>query len=64
MGHVLVDDDSLDEGSVFERTSDFAVDLDELKVDIAALEIGNGEDRFNSDGGKFVVRDRDTMEYS
>lgn len=64
MGHVLVDDDTLDEGSVFERTSDLAVDLDELKIDIAALEVGNREDRFNSDGSEFVVRDRNTMEYS
>lgn len=41
MRHVLVDDDTLDEGSILERASDFAVDLDEFKVDVAALEVCN-----------------------
>lgn len=62
MRHVLVDDDTLDEGSILERASDFAVDLDEFKVNIAALEVCNREDCINGDGGKLVVSDRNTTD--
>ena len=48
VGHVLVDQNALDEFGVGERSSNFSFDLDEIKRNIAPLQVGNGEDCVNS----------------
>lgn len=60
MREILVDNNTLDERCVFEGTTDFAIDLDELEIDIFTGEVGDSEDGINSDIGKFVVSDRNT----
>lgn len=61
MGEVLVDDDTVYKAGVLKSTSDLAVDLDELKVDVTALQVGNGENRVDGNVGKLVVGDRDDL---
>jgi len=58
---VLVDNDTVDNVRVLEGTTDLAVDLDELKVDVAALEVGNGKDGIDGNVGKLVVGNRDNL---
>ena len=53
---VLVDDDALDEKGVLQRAAHLSIHLDELKVDVLALEVRHREDRVNGDVGKLVVR--------
>lgn len=55
MRHVFVDEDTLDERCVSKRPADFAVDLDEVKWDVLALEIGHGEDGVYGDLSKLLV---------
>ena len=43
MGKVLVDKDTVNELGVLDRAADLALHLDEVEVDIAALEIGDGQ---------------------
>jgi hypothetical protein len=57
---VLVDNNTLDEGCIVKRSSDFTINLDELKVDVFTVKVGNGENSVNGDIGKFVVSNRDT----
>lgn len=59
MGHVLVHHHTLDERGIFQRTTDFAVHFDELKVDVATAQIRDREDCVNSDGRKLLVGDGD-----
>jgi len=61
MRKILVNNNTLDEGCIFERTSDFTIDLDELEIDIFTGKVGDGEDGIDGDVGKFVVGDRDTV---
>lgn len=56
MREVLVYYDALDEQCVLERSSDLAIHLDQLEVDVLALEICNGENGIDGDVGKLVVR--------
>lgn len=41
VGEVLVDNDTLDQDGILEGTTDLAVDLDQLKVDVLALQVGD-----------------------
>ena len=50
--HVLVDDDSLNESGVLEGSSDLSINLDELEIDIATLEIGDREHGVDSNLGE------------
>lgn len=61
MGHVLVDEDTLDEFRVAEGAADFPIDLDEVKENILAFKIGNLKDRVNSDLSKLLVLLGDTV---
>lgn len=61
VGEILVDDDALDEDGVLERAADLAVDLDQLKVDVLALEIRNGQHGVDGNVGKLVVRLGDNL---
>jgi hypothetical protein len=56
MREVLVDNDTLDEQRVLEGTSDLAVHLNQLEVNILALEIGNRENSIHSNLSELVVR--------
>ena len=47
MRHILVDDDTADEGSVAESATDLAENLDEIEWNIAALEVRNCENGVN-----------------
>ena len=55
MREVLVYYDTLDQQCVLHRTTDLAVHLDQLKVDILALEVGDGENGVDGDLGELVV---------
>ena len=57
---ILVDDNTLDEGCIFEGTTDFTIDLDELEIDVFTGKVGDGENGIDGDVGKFVVGDRYT----
>jgi hypothetical protein len=59
--HVLVDDDTLDERRVFQRTSDLAVDLDQLEIDVPTFEVGHRQDGVDSDLSELFVSDRDAV---
>lgn len=61
VGEILVDDDALDEEGVLERAADLAVDLDELKVDVLALEVSNRQNSIDGDLGELVVRLGDNL---
>ena len=41
MRHVLVNDNTTDESSVFEFTTNFSFNLDEIKINITTIQIGN-----------------------
>ena len=43
MGEILVDNETLNELGVLDGATKFANDLDQIKVHILALEVGNGE---------------------
>jgi hypothetical protein len=60
MREILVDNNTLDEGCIFEGTSDFAINLDELEIDVFTGKVGDGEDSVDGDIGEFVVGDRYT----
>lgn len=53
--HVLVEENSLDESGILERSSDLAGDLDEVERDILAVKVGDRENSIDSDLGKEVV---------
>lgn len=55
MGKVLVYYDALDQQCVLEGTADLAVDLDELKVDVLAVKVCDGQDGIDGDVGELVV---------
>jgi hypothetical protein len=57
MREILVDNNTLDEGCIFEGTPDFTIDLDELEIDVFTGKVGDGEDGIDGDVGKFVVGD-------
>ena len=57
MREILVDNNTLDEGCIFERTSDFTIDLDELEIDVFTVKVGDGEDSVDGNIGKFVMSD-------
>lgn len=61
VGEVLVDDDTVDELSVLEGTSDLSVDLDELKVDVLTLEVGDREDSVDGNLGELVAGEGDDL---
>ena len=52
---VLVDDDALDEHGVLHPAAHFALDLDQLKVDVLSLDVGNREDGVDCDFGHHSV---------
>ena len=54
--HVLVKQDSLNQGCVFQRASDFAGDLDEVKRDVFAFEVRDREHGVDRDLGEQAVR--------
>jgi hypothetical protein len=58
---ILVNNNTLDEGCIFEGTSDFTINLDELEVDVFTGKVGDGEDSVDGDIGEFVVGDRHTF---
>jgi hypothetical protein len=60
MREILVDNNTLDEGCIFEGTSDFTIDLDELEIDVFTGKVGDGEDGIDGDVGEFVVGNRYT----
>ena len=60
--HVLVNNDSLDERRVLQRSSDFAIDLDQLKVYVSSFEVGHGEHGINGDLSELFVCDRDAVQ--
>lgn len=57
---VLVDDNSLDKNSVGQRTSNLAINLDQLEINVLALQVGNLENSIHSDPGILVVALGDT----
>jgi len=57
MREILVDNNTLDEGCIFERTSDFTIDFDELEIDVFTVKVGDGEDSVDGNIGKFVMGD-------
>ena len=59
--HVLVDNNTLEQRCVVQRSTDFTVDLDQFEIDISAGQIGNREDGVNGNGSKLVVGDGDTV---
>jgi len=61
MREILVDNNTLDEGCIFERTSDFTIDLDELEIDVFTGQVGDGEDGIYGNIGEFIVGDRHTV---
>ena len=54
---ILVDNNTLDEGCIFERTSDFTIDLDELEIDVFTGKVGDSEDGVDGNIGELVVGD-------
>lgn len=58
---VLVHNNTADKQRVLERTTDLAIDLDQLEVDVLALKVSNREHGINSDLGELVVGLGDTM---
>lgn len=58
--HVLVDHHTVHECRVLERATHLAVDLDQLKVDVAAVQVGDAQHRVDRDARKLVGRFRDT----
>ena len=57
MREILVDNNTLDEGCIFERTSDLTINLDELEIDVFTGKVGDGEDSIDGDISKFVMSD-------
>ena len=57
MREILVDNNTLDEGCIFERTSDFTIDLDELEIDVFTGKVGDSEDGVDGNIGELVVGD-------
>jgi hypothetical protein len=55
VGHVLVQEHTLDEGCIVERAADFAVDLDQVEGDVFALHIRYLEHCIDGDLSKFFV---------
>ena len=49
MRHVLVDDHALDQLGVLHATTDLGLNLDQLKVDVLPLDVGNGQDGLHRD---------------
>ena len=47
--HVFVEEDSFDQGRVFEGSSNFASHFDQVERDVFAFEIGDGEYSFDCD---------------
>jgi len=62
MGHVFVDQNTLDQFGVGERASNFSFDLDEIKRNIAPFQVGNSEDRVYSDLCEMGVLLRNAIE--
>ena len=57
MREILVDNNTLDEGCIFERTSDFTIDFDELEIDVFTGKVGDSEDGVDGNIGELVVGD-------
>lgn len=55
VGEVLVDNDTLDQDGILESTTDLAVDLDQLEVDVLALQVGDRQDGVDGHVGELVV---------
>jgi len=55
MRHILIDDDSLNEHGVLERSSNSSIDLDELEINVLSLEVGNRDDGVDGDLSEFDV---------
>ena len=55
MGHILVQEHTLDQGCIVERTTDFPVDFDQVEGDVFALHIRYLEYRVDSDLGEFFM---------
>jgi len=62
VGHVLVQEHTLDEGYIVERTTDFAVDFDQVERDVFALHIRYLEYCIDGDLGEFFMCFRYTCE--
>jgi hypothetical protein len=59
--HVLVEEDTADEGCVLEGATDLAGDLDEVERNVATVEVGNGENGVDGDLGEERVCFRDAV---
>jgi hypothetical protein len=57
MREILIDNNTLDEGCIFEGTTDFTINLDELEIDVFTGKVGDGEDSIDGDISKFVMSD-------
>jgi len=55
VGHVLVQEHTLDEGCIIERTTNFAIDLDQVEGDVFALHIRYLEHCIDGDLGEFFM---------
>lgn len=56
MREVLIHDHTLDEKRVLQGTADLPINLDQLEIDILALEVGDGENGIDGDLGELVMR--------
>jgi hypothetical protein len=55
VGHVLVQEHTLDEGCIVKRTTDFAINFDQVERDVFALQISYLEYCVYGDLGEFFV---------
>lgn len=59
VGHILVDENALDECGIAEGATDFAIDFDQIKKNVFPLEIGDLENGIYCDLSKLSVLFRD-----
>lgn len=59
---VLVHNNTLDKQRILKRSTDLAIHLDQLEVNILALEVGNREHGIHSDLGELVMRLGNTVQ--
>ena len=52
---VLVHNNTVDEQRVLEGSTDLSINLDQLEIDILALEVGNRQHSIDGDLGELVV---------
>jgi hypothetical protein len=60
VGHVLVDNDAVDELRLLHFAADLTVHLDQLKVDVPPLQVRDRQNRIHGDLGDLAVTPVDT----